>query len=82
MVRSRATTNLGVKEVAMGGVFGTLIVFLFVAAVLATVAYALFEMSPFARHEDQYRDLVTRRRLGVSPHLETRDEFERHELGG
>jgi hypothetical protein len=65
----------------MGGAFGTAIVLLFVVAVLAAGAYALFELSPFARHSDQYRDPVTHRRLGESPHLETRDEFERHERG-
>jgi hypothetical protein len=31
---------------------GTVVVFLFVFGVLAVVGYALFAMSPFARHED------------------------------
>ena len=64
----------------MGGASGTVIVLLFVVAVLAVVAYVLFELSPFARHADQYRDPKTHRRLGQSPHLETRDEFERRDL--
>ncbi len=33
----------------------TLLVMAFVAGVLVVVAYALFEMSPFARHDDVYR---------------------------
>ena len=45
------------------------IVVIFVLAVLATVAYALFEMSPFARHADRYRDPQTHKPLGESPHL-------------
>jgi hypothetical protein len=40
----------------------TVIVFLFVVAVLATVGYALFAMSPFARHEDRFRDPRTGKR--------------------
>jgi len=63
----------------MGGAIGTAIVLLFVVFVLGTVAYTMFELSPFAHHEDHYRDPVTHRWLGESPHLETRDEFERHE---
>jgi hypothetical protein len=65
----------------MAGASGTVIVLIFVVAVLAVCAYALFELSPFARHADRYRDPVTHRLLGQSPHLETRDEFERRELG-
>jgi len=64
----------------MGGALGTVIVLLFVVAVLAVCAYALFELSPFARHADQFRDPVTHRLPGQSPHLETRDEFEQREL--
>ena len=33
-----------------------LIVLAFVLAVLGVVAYALFELSPFAHHADQFRD--------------------------
>lgn len=36
----------------------------------------LFELSPFARHTDHYRDAQTGKLLWESPHLETRDEFE------
>jgi hypothetical protein len=49
----------------------------FVLVVLAWLAYGLFELSPFARHPDQLRDARTGKRRGESPHLETRDEFER-----
>jgi hypothetical protein len=64
----------------MSGAFGIAVVLLFVVFVLGAGAYALFELSPFARHADQFRDPVTHRRLGESPHLETRDEFERRAL--
>ena len=49
----------------------------FVLVVLAAVVYGLFELSPFGRHLDQFRDPRTGRGRGQSPHLETRDEFER-----
>lgn len=39
---------------------GTFLAFLFVFGVLAAVAWALFEMSPFARHKDQFCDPPTR----------------------
>ncbi len=48
----------------------------FVLVVLAWLAYGFFKVSPFAHHSDQYRDALTGRRIGESPHLETRDEFE------
>jgi hypothetical protein len=35
---------------------GTLIVMAFVVAVLGVVAYALFELSPFAHHRDRYHE--------------------------
>jgi hypothetical protein len=54
---------------AMNGLF-TVIVFAFVFAVLAAVAYALFEMSPFAHHLDRFRDSRTGERLGRSPRLD------------
>jgi hypothetical protein len=53
----------------MNGLF-TVIVFAFVFAVLAVVAYALFEMSPFAHHVDRFRDRRTGERLGRSPRLD------------
>jgi hypothetical protein len=46
------------------------IVLLFVVGVLLVVAYALFEMSPFARHEDHYRDPATGKRRWDPPNLE------------
>ena len=49
----------------------------FVLVVLALVAYGLFELSPFTHHLDQFRDPRTGKRRWESPHLETRDEFER-----
>ena len=36
-------------------VMGTVIVIAFVLGVLAVAAYALFELSPFAHHDDVYR---------------------------
>jgi hypothetical protein len=42
---------------------------LFVLAVLALVAYTLFEVSPFGRHTDHYRDEDGRRRF-ESPRLD------------
>jgi hypothetical protein len=35
---------------------GTVITMAFVVGVLAVVAYALFELSPFAHHDDRYHD--------------------------
>jgi hypothetical protein len=37
-------------------IFMVTIAFLFVIGVLAVCAWALYEMSPFAHHVDQYRD--------------------------
>jgi hypothetical protein len=47
----------------------TVIVFVFVIEVLATAAFALFEIPPFERHRDRYRDAVTGRRI-ESPRLD------------
>ena len=55
----------------------TVAVIALVLLVLAAVMYTLFELSPFARHADHYRNAQTGKRLWESPHLETRDEFER-----
>jgi hypothetical protein len=55
----------------------TIVAVVFVLSVLAFVAYGLFEVSPFARHLDRLRDPLTGRRRWESPHLETRDEYER-----
>jgi hypothetical protein len=50
--------------------FFTVVSFAFVFGVLALVAYALFEMSPFAHHADQFRDPRTGARRGHSPRLD------------
>ena len=47
-----------------------LIVFAFVLAVLGVVAYALFELSPFAHHAERFRDSRTGKRKWDSPHLD------------
>lgn len=44
---------------------------------LAVVGYALFELTPFARHPNHYRNTRTGKRRFASPHLESWDEFER-----
>jgi hypothetical protein len=48
----------------------TIIVFAVVLAGLAVGAWALFELSPFARHQEQFRDPLTGRRSGESPRLD------------
>jgi hypothetical protein len=48
----------------------TAIVFVFVLGVLAVVAYALFEVSPFAHHLNEFRDPRTGKRRWESPHLD------------
>lgn len=48
----------------------TVVVFAFVLAVLAVVAYAFFELSPFAHHADWFRDPRTGKRRWESPHLD------------
>jgi hypothetical protein len=47
------------------------IVVVFVIGVLALVVYALYECTPFAHHDNPYRDSFTGRRR-ESPHV---DEF-------
>ena len=46
-----------------------IVTFLVVLAGAAVVVYALFEMSPYARHADQFRDPRTGKPRGSSPHL-------------
>ncbi len=48
----------------------TIVVIAFVVLVLALAAYAVFELTPFARHADKYRDPVTGQRRGKSPRLD------------
>jgi len=52
------------------GMFFTIVVLVLVAAVVAVIGLALFEMSPFARHVDRYRDPTTGRRTAHAPNLE------------
>jgi hypothetical protein len=47
----------------------TVIVFLFVVAMLATAGYALFALSPLAKHKDRFRDAGTGKRI-ESPRLD------------
>jgi len=51
-------------------VLGLVITAVFVVVVLAIVGLALFEMSPFARHVDHYRDPATGKRRFESPRLD------------
>ena len=46
------------------------IVAAFVLGVLATVAFSLFELSPFARHSEHFRDPGTGERRWESPRLD------------
>ncbi len=48
----------------------TVIVIAFVLSVLALVAYAIFELTPFAKHADHYRDPKTGKRNTSSPRLD------------
>jgi hypothetical protein len=47
-----------------------LIVLGFVVIVLLVAGYSLFEMSPFGRHTDHYRDAGTGKRRWDPPNLE------------
>jgi len=48
----------------------SIIVVAFVVLVLGLVGYALFELTPLARHADRFRDPRTGRRRWESPHLD------------
>ena len=50
--------------------FFTIVVFAVVLAGLMVGVWALFEMSPFAKHKDQFRDPRTGERRGSSPRLD------------
>jgi hypothetical protein len=52
----------------MNAVF-LVIAFLFVFSVLALVAYSIFEVTPWGRHKDHYRDTSGHRRF-QSPWLD------------
>jgi hypothetical protein len=49
---------------------GTIVVFAVVLAGLVVGVWALFEMSPFAKHQDQFRDPVTGKRTSPGPRLD------------
>ena len=46
------------------------IVAAFVLGVLAVVVFSLFELSPFARHSEHFRDPSTGKRQWESPRLD------------
>jgi hypothetical protein len=46
------------------------VVMAFIAAVSIVVGVALFEMSPFGRHQDHYRDPRTGEQKAPAPNLE------------
>ena len=46
------------------------IVFAFVLLVLGFVVFAIFEMTPLARHSNSFRDPRTGKRRWQSPHLD------------
>lgn len=50
------------------------IVLVFVVGVLALVAYGLYECTPFAHHENPYRDSLTGKRR-ESPHVDQFRDF-------
>ena len=47
-----------------------IIVFAFVISVVGWVGFTIFELSPFGRHSDRYRDPETRKRRFNSPRLD------------
>jgi len=53
----------------MGTLFA-IIVMSFVVAVLLVVGFAVFEISPFGRHTDRYRNALTGKRRWDPPNLE------------
>jgi hypothetical protein len=52
------------------GMFFTIVVLVLVAVVMAVIGLGLFEMSPFAHHQDHYRDPRTGKRTAQAPNLE------------
>jgi hypothetical protein len=50
--------------------FFLVIALLFVVSVLALVVYSVFELTPYARHKDRYRDPATGERRFDSPRLD------------
>lgn len=70
MTVSLPFVRVTVSEGRAMNILFTVIVFAFVFAVLVIVAYAFFEVSPFAHHVDQFRDPRTGKRRGESPRLD------------
>ena len=54
------------------GMLFTIVVLALVAAVVVVIGLSLFEVSPFARHVDHYRDPRTGKRTAHAPNLEER----------
>jgi hypothetical protein len=52
--------------------FFTIVALGFVVGVLLLLCHVVFELSPFARRRDHYRDLRTGKRRWSSPNLEDR----------
>ena len=52
------------------GMLWTIVALGFVSAVVVVIGFALFEMSPFGRHVDHYRDPHTGKRTAQAPNLE------------
>jgi hypothetical protein len=52
------------------GTIFLIVTLVFVASVLALVAYSIFELTPYARHKDHYRDAETGKRRFDSPRLD------------
>jgi hypothetical protein len=53
-----------------------IIVAVFVIGTIAFIAVGLFWLTPWAHRENEFRERDGKRH-GESPHLETRDEYER-----
>ena len=61
--------NLSGKEAAMNIVM-LIIVLAVVISLLGLVGFAIFQISPFGRHSDHYRDPETGKRRFDSPRLD------------
>jgi hypothetical protein len=67
---TRRSTRLPEKEVDMGLLWTIIVLGIVLVAVPAVAAYTLFEMSPFGRHSDHFRDPQTGGRRWDAPNLE------------
>jgi hypothetical protein len=70
MTVSLPFVTVSLNEGRVMNILFTVVVLAFVLAVLSVVAYALFELSPFAHHADRFRDPRTGKRRWESPHLD------------